>query len=38
MFERCAPAGVAVQALADYELARAAGAKPGETSVGPRVR
>ena len=37
MFERADPLA-RIQALRDYELARAAGAKPGETSVGPRVR
>ena len=38
MFERCDPS-VRIQALLDYEAARAAGAKPGETSIDqPRVR
>ena len=37
MFERADPLA-RIQALRDYELARAAGAKPGETSVEPRVR
>ena len=37
MFERCDPL-VRIQALRDYELARAAGAKPGETSLETRVR
>ncbi len=32
MFERCEPLA-RLQALKDYEIARAAGAKPGETSV-----
>ena len=37
MFERADPLA-RIQALRDYEQARAAGAKPGETSVQPRVR
>ena len=37
MFERCDPIA-RIQALRDYELARAAGAKPGETSLDTRVR
>lgn len=37
MFERCDPIA-RIQALSDYELARAAGAKPGETSLDTRVR
>lgn len=37
MFERCDPMA-RIQALKDYEAARAAGAKPGETRVEPRVR
>lgn len=37
MFERCAPAD-RVKAITDYEAALAAGARPGETSLEPRVR
>ena len=37
MFERCDPL-VRIQALRDYEIALAAGAKPGETSLEARVR
>ncbi len=37
MFERCDPVA-RIQALRDYELALKAGAKPGETSLDPRVR
>ena len=37
MFERCDPIA-RIQALRDYELARAAGAKPGETTLDARVR
>ena len=37
MFERCDPLA-RIQALRDYELALAAGARPGETSVEARVR
>ncbi len=37
MFERCDPLA-RIQALRDYDLAREAGAKPGETSIEPRVR
>lgn len=37
LFERCDPLA-RLQALRDYELACAAGAKPGETSVEARVR
>lgn len=37
MFERCTPLA-RIQALRDYETALAAGARPGETSVGARGR
>lgn len=37
MFERCDPLA-RIQALRDYEQARAVGARPGETSIEPRVR
>ena len=37
MFERCDPI-VRIQALQDYDLAVASGAKPGETALEPRVR
>lgn len=37
MFERCDPIA-RIKALHDYELAVAAGAKPGQTSIDPKVR
>ncbi len=37
MFERCTPAA-RLQAIKDYDLAKAAGAKPGETSINPKAR
>ncbi len=37
MFERCDPLA-RIQALRDYDQAVASGAKPGETSLDPRVR
>lgn len=37
MFERCDPIA-RIKALHDYELAVAAGAKPGQTSIEPQVR
>lgn len=37
MFERCDPVA-RIKALTDYEAARAAGARPGQTSVDPKVR
>ena len=37
MFERCSPEA-RLKALADYEVALKSGAKPGETSVDPKVR
>ena len=37
LFERCDPV-TRLRVLREYELARAAGARPGETSVEPRVR
>lgn len=37
MFERCTPEA-RLKAVADYEAALAAGAKPGQTSIEPRVR
>lgn len=37
LFERCEPR-VRIEALKAYDEARAAGAKPGETDIGPRIR
>ena len=37
MFERCDPM-TRIEALRDYEIALAAGARPGETSLEARVR
>ena len=37
MFERCDPIA-RIKALHDYEFAVAAGAKPGQTSIDPKVR
>ena len=37
MFERCDPMA-RIEALRDYEIALAAGARPGETSLEARVR
>ena len=37
LFESCSPMD-RIQALRDYEVARAAGARPGQTAVEPRVR
>ena len=37
LFESCAPMD-RIKALQEYEVAKAAGARPGETSIEPRVR
>lgn len=37
LFESCAPMD-RIRALQEYEVAKAAGARPGETSIEPRVR